>query len=93
MVFLQFLHPNLTIKDICPKFVKQQRKPITMNDFDNLLAKRELTKWNAEPLWKLKVTDEEYEELRLLLEQRTHVHTTYNPFGCHTRECALFYAE
>lgn len=44
------------------------------------------------PLWKLKLKPEEYEELRQLLEKRTH-YVTSNPFKGFERECALFFAE
>lgn len=44
------------------------------------------------PLWKLKLKPEDYEELRQLLEKRTH-YVTSDPFNGFERECALFFAE
>ena len=42
-----------------------------MSYFDNILHKRGYDKCPL-PLWKLKITDEEFKELRELLEKRTH---------------------
>lgn len=62
-----------------------------MNYFESLLQKRGLTDC-PQPLWKLKVTDEEFKELRELLEKRTHINMS-NPFITMCKECALFFAE
>jgi hypothetical protein len=59
-----------------------------MSYFDELLKKREMQL----PLWKLKVTDEEYENLRRYLEKETHA-VGILPFGAWQKECALFFAE
>ena len=44
-------------------------------------------------LWKLKITEEEFKELRDLLEKRTHVINMDNPFITLRKECTLFFAE
>lgn len=61
-----------------------------MSYFDNILKIRGLEECPL-PLWKLKITEEEFEELRVLLEKRTHVEK--DPFDCVCREAALFFAE
>lgn len=65
-----------------------------MSYFDDLLKKRSLTDWHT-ALWKLKITGEEYEELRQLLCQQASLcnYNYTNPFMVVKRECALFYAE
>lgn len=65
-----------------------------MSYFDELLKKRNLTECPL-PLWKLKITQTEYDELKQQLEQLSHrpTHNCPNPFITHQRECALFYAE
>lgn len=65
-----------------------------MSYFDELLKKRNLTECPL-PLWKLKITQTEYDELKQQLEQLSHrlTHNCSNPFIEHQRECALFYAE
>ena len=65
-----------------------------MSFFDTLLKKRELDECPL-PLWKLKITDEECKELRILLENQTHLLNTYcsNPFITLRKECTLFFAE
>lgn len=63
-----------------------------MNFLNKILEKRQLEKCPL-PLWKLKVTDEEYEELRSLLEKRTHIISSNDIFLNYHRECALFFAE
>ena len=63
-----------------------------MSLFDTLLTKRDLTRAPI-PLWKLKVTDEEYEELK---ETIYRVATApYGAAGFRTieRECALLFSE
>lgn len=64
-----------------------------MTYFDSLLEKRGLDVCPL-PLWKLKVTDEEYEELRGLLQQAARFHGYASSYfsGLH-REAALFFAE
>ena len=62
--------------------------------FDKILGKRGLNVCPT-PLWKLKITDEEYDELKKSIKQFI-VHPSphcSNPFITITRECALFYAE
>ncbi len=68
------------------------QKNRNMSYFDKILDKRNLDKCPL-PLWKLKITDEEYEELRTVLEKRTHIIGTNDVFNGFQRECALFYAE
>lgn len=65
----------------------------TMSYFDSLLQKRGLKKCPL-PLWKLKVTNEEYSELKKELRECTRW-TCYgsNPFEHHEKESALFFAE
>ena len=43
-----------------------------MNYFESILKKRGLDECPL-PLWKLKITEEEFKELRKLLEKRTHI--------------------
>lgn len=62
-----------------------------MSYFDNILNKRHLSTCPL-PLWKLKLTSVEYEELRELLARETRLVGQY-PFGSVPRECALFFAE
>lgn len=47
------------------------------------------------PLWKLKLTDTEHEELRQTLAERVHPRfsSENNRFACYARECAVFFAE
>lgn len=45
------------------------------------------------PLWKLKITEEEFDCLRGLLEKRTHIINVENPFISVCKEAALFFAE
>lgn len=63
-----------------------------MSYFDNLLEKRGLNNCLL-PLWKLKLTEEEFQELRAILEARTHIINTDDPFRPLRRECTLFFAE
>lgn len=64
-----------------------------MNYFDTLLKKRRLDKCPL-PLWKLKITEEEFKDLRELLEKQTHVTSMCNnPFIALRKECTLFFAE
>lgn len=65
-----------------------------MINFNSILETRGLDT-SPTPLWKLKLTDAEYEELRAMLEYRTHLYipTDENRFAKYARECALFYAE
>jgi hypothetical protein len=62
-----------------------------MGYFESILEKRNLTECPL-PLWKLKITDEEYDELKTLLEKRTHF-LSDEPFKLYRKECALFFAE
>ena len=43
-----------------------------MSYFDNILYNRGYEKCPL-PLWKLKITDEEFKELQEILEKRTHI--------------------
>lgn len=64
-----------------------------MSYFDNLLDKRSIDTCKL-PLWKMKITEEEYEELRGILEKQTHsANRNANPYITLTKECALFFAE
>jgi hypothetical protein len=62
-----------------------------MSYFDSILNSRNIEECPL-PLWRLKITDEEYKELRSTLEKRTHV-ISNEPFLNFRRECALFFAE
>lgn len=57
--------------------------------FDDLLDSKGYTECPL-PLWRLKITDEEFEELRKLLNRQTHKKDLFLGFE---RECALFFAE
>ena len=48
-----------------------------MSYFDSLLKKRGLEECPL-PLWKLKITEEEFKDLRELLEKQTHVMSMCN---------------
>ncbi len=65
-----------------------------MTYFDELLEKGD-RKSRKLPLWKLKITEEEYLGLILCLRQRVINRSLNcnNPFMANTKECALFYAE
>ena len=63
-----------------------------MSYLESLLQKRGLDECPL-PLWRLKITDEEFKELRDLLEKRTHVINLENPFITVCKESALFFAE
>ncbi len=63
-----------------------------MSYFETILRKRGLEECPL-PLWKLKITEEEFKELRDLLEKRTHVSSMYNPFITVCKESTLFFAE
>lgn len=64
-----------------------------MSYLDSLLKKRGLKECLL-PLWKLKITEEEFKELRELLEKHTHVMSMCNnPFITLSKECTLFFAE
>lgn len=64
-----------------------------MSYFDSLLKKRRLEECPL-PLWKLKITEEEFKDLRELLEKQTHVMSMCNnPFITLRKECTLFFAE
>lgn len=63
-----------------------------MSYFESILQKRGLDECPL-PLWRLKITDEEFKELRDLLEKRTHVINLENPFITVCKESALFFAE
>lgn len=71
---------------------KDTIKRTAMSYFDTILEKRNL-EICPQPLWKLKITKEEYEELRTLLEKRTHLFQNKEPFLNFKRECTLFFAE
>ena len=62
-----------------------------MTFFNSLLEKRGLTSPPL-PLWRLKVTDEEYEELKAFLVRMSKI-TSSTAFLQYPRECTLFYAE
>lgn len=65
-----------------------------MISFDKILQSRGLDKCPT-PLWKLKITDHEYAELKELLGYRTHLYYApeENRFHKCARECAIFYSE
>lgn len=63
-----------------------------MNYFESILKKRGLDECPL-PLWKLKITEEEFKELRKLLEKRTHIINMDNPFITMCKEATLFFAE
>ena len=60
-----------------------------MSYFNDLLKARNLTKSHL-PLWKLKVTDKEYEDLKRLLQLQVRM---YRPFINVSLEAVLFFAE
>lgn len=62
-----------------------------MSFFDTLLKRRGYDKCPL-PLWRLKLTDSEYSELRQLLEECTHSPGSHHFVGVR-REAALFFAE
>lgn len=57
--------------------------------FNKLLNKREHEEC-PKPLWKLKITDQEFIELRELLAQRNRTINVENPFDSVREECTLF---
>ena len=62
-----------------------------MDFFNSLLEKRGLSSPPI-PLWRLKITDEEYEELKSLLRGLS-TSITGTVFKQHSKECTLFFAE
>jgi hypothetical protein len=62
-----------------------------MSLFDTILANHHLEKCPL-PLWRIKVTDDEYETLKLTLAKETRM-IGRMPFMSVTRECTLLYAE
>ncbi len=86
--FLQ-KHFNISSKKESLVFKTEMYKPMTF--FDRLLAKRGHEDCPL-PLWKLRITVEEYEELReRLAEQTTRI--GIRPFWDLSRESCLFFAE
>ena len=71
---------------ICPKSY------VIMELFKNILEKRHLDKCPL-PLWKLKLSDDEYRQLKELLKQKTRSTQLENPFILVCREVALYFAE
>lgn len=63
-----------------------------MSYFETILEKRGYDKCPL-PLWKLKISDEEFEELRSVLEKRTHIINVEDPFNLYKKDATLFYAE
>ena len=63
-----------------------------MGYFESILRKRGYEECPL-PLWKLKITDEEFKELRDVLEKRTHIINMNNPFITVCKESTLFFAE
>lgn len=64
-----------------------------MGYFEQLLRKRKLETCPL-PLWKLKITEEEYEELRRQLREETRFFSYYEkPFRKLNKEACLFFAE
>ena len=63
-----------------------------MNYLESILKKRGLDECPL-PLWKLKITEKEFKELRELLEKRTHIINMDNPFITMCKETTLFFAE
>ena len=62
-----------------------------MTLFDSILANHHLERCPL-PLWRIKVTDEEYEELKRTLSKETRIPGKM-PFMGLARECTLLYAE
>ena len=62
-----------------------------MTLFDSILANHHLERCPL-PLWRIKVTDEEYEELKRTLSKETRI-LGKMPFMGLARECTLLYAE
>ena len=60
-----------------------------MSLFDKIAKTRNNWKSGIDPLWKLKVTDEEYEELKEFLH--IEIKNSFNP-NCE-REATLYFAE
>lgn len=63
-----------------------------MSYFKTILQKRGLKECPL-PLWKLKITEDEFKTLRNLLEKQTHIINMDNPFITLCKESALFFAE
>lgn len=63
-----------------------------MSFFNDLLIARGISECPL-PLWKLKITEEEFKHLRTLLEKQTYEKSRYNPFSPFRKECTLFFAE
>lgn len=63
-----------------------------MSYFETILQRRGLEECLL-PLWKLKITEEEFKELKNLLEKRTHFIDCSNPFMSVCKESTLFFAE
>jgi len=64
-----------------------------MSYFESLLKKKEFEQCPL-PLWKLRLTDDEYEELRKFLREGTEPRNTYmRPFFNLKKEAALFFSE
>ena len=63
-----------------------------MSLFDTILKNHGFTHAPS-PLWKIKVTAEEFEQLRKTIADRTYYFGDYAPFDCIDRECLLYFAE
>lgn len=63
-----------------------------MDYFKSILTERKLDKCPL-PLWTLRITDDEFEELRDVLEKCTHAENSDNPFASVCSESTLFFAE
>ena len=64
-----------------------------MGWFFNKLLNKKGNEDCPKPLWKLKITDQEFNELRELLAQRNRTINVENPFDSVREECTLFFAE
>ena len=91
---LETAHKRLIFNDFKERLVHFNGTVVLvdMSYFDTILQKRGLDECPL-PLWKLKITDEEFKELLDLLEKRTHVINLDNPFITVCKESALFFAE
>lgn len=64
-----------------------------MGCFFNKLLNKKGNEDCPKPLWKLKITDQEFIELRELLAKRNRTINVENPFDSVREECTLFFAE
>lgn len=62
-----------------------------MGWFFNKLLNKKGNEDCPKPLWKLKITDQEFNELRELLAKRNRTINVENPFDSVREECTLFF--